>query len=1272
VDRPFLPTFTRAEDGAWHVATARYTAAINKDGYLTSLKVGNVETLEAFAYQPQAKLRADRTQAAGDILKVHLKGKGEATIHYRFRRDGLTITPTWRGGGYAQFALRASPAVLGIELLNDKSVTVGADAMHFVEQGEIRGVPAGRSSRNQMVRFHFPGFGLHAYVQAWGCPYNYESAGSIYGREWGRSLMGANKAFPIILTIQPGANQAELPAPPFVPRCEKVCSLYYPEEACLWTLDLGKRKAWQYLLDAGITRLDLSWRLTDIHDQGVGEGKGTITLDPKAERLAPPVRLKVPGTGYYQVRFALGEPSGRMLPSSFLTRFTVIHKIPGMVNRDDSLAGKHMTDYAAVGMIGVGGIRESHNIGGFFSTRPQKAPDWVQVAGAEPPVWMHVNRLDELFNRAAAESRKYGLVWFFQANSRPAYATPPVYEAMAHALVSRYKERCKYWEVENEPNFGYTPENYVKQCVIPFAKGAKRADPRCVILGPGGCGVRDTLRFMKAIYAMGAHKWFDHISTHSYPGPGESWGRFGNVAMLNRLREWMKAHGEEGKRLWQTEQGYRWQLSPKAEAARYAVRQFLQAWRLGIEPANHYYFYPQSHGFESWYQIGGGEAGSEKSWLPVAAAQRFLAENTFGMKYVGDVPSPYKGIYLPRFSGERGDVVAAWTFDFAFSLPVRASGLKRVVGYMGNPLPLKADGAGRLSLPISGEPIYVHLEKGGAFEVTAARFGRNFAAAAAGALAEAPSSEKKNPPSFANDGNWELWESAPELLGRTSWMSGQKDPSPTRPDWLQITFPCPRTIDRIVALCYLPAVNPSPRDFELQVRRRGRWRTVGSGRNEWSWVLCREFPPVTTTAIRMVVTRINDGWHGDRRWMHVLMGPEAKNYTASKLLVAELEAYGPPAPVEVRASVPSPKKTEAFARDTVTVTAANRSGKTLKAEAKVAVPKGWKAEPATLPFEIAAGSTRRATFDLIAPSALPTGSIPIDVAIVDQRGNTLDFHRLSLTVAPPVEVAPQMPSTIDERRQPMAAVIRNLTDKPLSGSARLDLVEVTPAGRKGKSVRLAQPCGPIQPKGSATVEFIAQGVKLVGATWRATYTVTAKRLLTTAHQELALRGWQVLGPFPNERGEGFKRVYEPEHGVDLNKGYAAPGGQATLRWKPAMADASGFIDFTKLFDQKSNVCAYAYVCVRSPKARRALLSAGSDDSIKAWVNGKLVVSHDIQRGAAPGQEQVAVELKAGWNEVLLKITQGHGGWGFYFDLLTPDGKPMPDLVYAPRKDGTRH
>lgn len=377
-----------AVEGGWQASGPGYRAVVNKEGYLSSFCVGGLEMVgEPFAYQPRAKLKADKMEPAGDALRVDLKGGGEASIDYQFRPDGLTITPTWRGGGFAEFRFTASRSVLGIELLNDKRAGAG-DAVSFVTGGEIRGVPAVRSSRNQMVRFHFSGVCLHAYVQTWGAPFNYESAGEVSGYTWGRPLLGARQPFPIIFTLQPEAGKAKLPGIAFVPRTEKVASLYTTDEPCTWQLDLGQRKDYQYLLDAGIRGLDLSWRLTDIHDRAVASGSEKVDLDAAGQGTLRAITLQPPGSGYYQALFTLSEPTGKMLASSFGTRFTVIHRVPGLTGRDDSLVGKPISDYAIVAMIGVGGIRESHNIGGLFSDRPQAPPDWLPVQGAAPTLWM--------------------------------------------------------------------------------------------------------------------------------------------------------------------------------------------------------------------------------------------------------------------------------------------------------------------------------------------------------------------------------------------------------------------------------------------------------------------------------------------------------------------------------------------------------------------------------------------------------------------------------------------------------------------------------------------------------------------------------------------------------------------------------------------------------------------------------------------------------------------------------------------------------------------
>lgn len=159
-----------------------------------------------------------------------------------------------------------------------------------------------------------------------------------------------------------------------------------------------------------------------------------------------------------------------------------------------------------------------------------------------------------------------------------------------------------------------------------------------------------------------------------------------------------------------------------------------------------------------------------------------------------------------------------------------------------------------------------------------------------------------------------------------------------------------------------------------------------------------------------------------------------------------------------------------------------------------------------------------------------------------------------------------------------------------------------------------------------------------------------------------VRPWQIAGPF--EGDNTFDKDFGPEKKVDLNANFTIGNNQKT-RWKTVTSDAqNGYVNLLQQFEGKENAAAYAVIYVKSPTARKAWLTAGSDDGAKIWINGRNVVSNNAARAANPGDEQKEVDLKAGWNEVLFKITQGGGDWGYYFDLQTTDKKPMTDLEWA--------
>jgi len=373
--------------------------------------------------------------------------------------------------------------------------------------------------------------------------------------------------------------------------------------------------------------------------------------------------------------------------------------------------------------------------------------------------------------------------------------------------------------------------------------------------------------------------------------------------------------------------------------------------------------------------------------------------------------------------------------------------------------------------------------------------------------------------------------------------------------------------------------------------------------------------------------------------------------------IREIEIYGPPPEATVRVTAASAVVTEAFDRMPLTVTVANNSGRELRGSVRIAVPEGWKAVPSELPVAVAGGNDGTFAADLVPPEVIEAGEIRAEATLADQAGGALGRASAGFTIYAPVSLTPQEITSLDPAEQALSVMVG--TWKAVEGTLSLDVTELGVPG--GKSFALRRKLS-LPALGQQAVTFTVPGLDLAASAWGITYRLPVGRMVASVTQTYAIRAWMGLGPFPNEFGTDFG----PEKGVDLTKTYPVPGMEP-VAWKQILGDARGLVELTRQFQPNQNVCIYAAVYVRSPSQRKAVLSAGSDDGIKAWVNGKLAVSNDTYRGYAPGQEKAEVELRQGWNEVLLKITQGVGGWGFYFDLLGPDGKPMRDVYFSPTK-----
>jgi pimeloyl-ACP methyl ester carboxylesterase len=155
----------------------------------------------------------------------------------------------------------------------------------------------------------------------------------------------------------------------------------------------------------------------------------------------------------------------------------------------------------------------------------------------------------------------------------------------------------------------------------------------------------------------------------------------------------------------------------------------------------------------------------------------------------------------------------------------------------------------------------------------------------------------------------------------------------------------------------------------------------------------------------------------------------------------------------------------------------------------------------------------------------------------------------------------------------------------------------------------------------------------------------------------------LVGGFPRgaqSREAAFARdQLGGEADADPREGDPAPARKG-LHWRLHVSKGLK-VNLRKLLSPATRTAAYAFARIVVPTARAARLLLGSDDGVRAWLNGALVRERLVKRGHDPDNELVPVELRAGVNRLLLKIDQTGGGWAFSARIVDALGAPMPDL-----------
>lgn len=153
-----------------------------------------------------------------------------------------------------------------------------------------------------------------------------------------------------------------------------------------------------------------------------------------------------------------------------------------------------------------------------------------------------------------------------------------------------------------------------------------------------------------------------------------------------------------------------------------------------------------------------------------------------------------------------------------------------------------------------------------------------------------------------------------------------------------------------------------------------------------------------------------------------------------------------------------------------------------------------------------------------------------------------------------------------------------------------------------------------------------------------------------------MREWLVAGPYAvgeteQERRSGFRS--DDNIGLLNVASDKAPQpitlNGTTHAWVGHSSSTDG-VNFDKIF-QKDYAAAYALAELKSAEDKTVFLGIGSDDALRVWLNGKLVHNNWIARGMETDDDIVALRLKKGSNQLLIKVQDQQEGWGFICRIL---------------------
>jgi hypothetical protein len=161
-----------------------------------------------------------------------------------------------------------------------------------------------------------------------------------------------------------------------------------------------------------------------------------------------------------------------------------------------------------------------------------------------------------------------------------------------------------------------------------------------------------------------------------------------------------------------------------------------------------------------------------------------------------------------------------------------------------------------------------------------------------------------------------------------------------------------------------------------------------------------------------------------------------------------------------------------------------------------------------------------------------------------------------------------------------------------------------------------------------------------------------------------ITSFMVIGPFSCQDCDNFKENFPPEQEINFQKTYTA--GKEKVSWQPISANKqNGYLDLRKNLNPTDWVCAYACCRIIAKEASEVELRLGTNDMGAVWLNGREMLSQNIERTAVLDDDIIPAVLEAGENTVLIKVCNTEGNWGLYLRVTDVNGGALENVTFWP-------